>query len=372
EAWQGEVVEEDLHELFLGEVEDEIVLTLPGIARLARAAAAAASALRPFDLVAAKVLLVARMHDLARAALAMAEGGLVDVALRDVDVLALLDVADAAAVDGTAHRFAHLLLVAAQEALAVADRLVLARKPPVDDLLQHGARPVVGGLRSAALAHAQVPLAEEPDLLGGVALLDHAVDEVLVLLGLVGARLGVEADHREQLLGVREHLLLDHRAQLLVARPGRVLAVVVGASAQHEVDDLVAEVLRVRDAGGLLDLLELGVQLGAVEHLAGVGVAVFLVLDPVVGVGDVAVEDVLAVLAVALEVGGLDLLADELGVARREVLLDEAEVLLLELGRELLALDLLLEHVHQVHRVGGDLGRVEVEDLRQDLEREAG
>jgi hypothetical protein len=70
----------------------------------------------------------------------------------------------------------------------------------------------------------------------------------------------------------------------------------------------------------------------AVEHLAGVGVAVFLVLDPVVGVGDVAVEDVLAVLAVALQVGGLDLLADELGVARRQVLLDEGEVLLLRLG----------------------------------------
>jgi hypothetical protein len=54
-----------------------------------------------------------------------------------------------------------------------------------------------------------------------------------------------------------------------------------------------------------------------------------VVLDPVVGVGDVAVEDVLAVLAVALQVGGLDLLADELGVARRQQLLDEAEVLLL-------------------------------------------
>ncbi len=134
--------------------------------------------------------------------------------------------------------------------------------------------------------------------------------------------LGVEADHRQQLLGVGEHLLLDHRAQLLVAGPQRVLARVAGARAQHEVDDLVAEVLRVADARGLLDLLELGVQRAAVEHLAGVGVAVLLVLDPVVGVGDVAVEDVLAVLAVALEVGGLDLLADELGIARRQQLLD--------------------------------------------------
>ena len=224
---------------------------------------------------------------------------------------------------------------------------------------------------SARLSDPQVPLAQQAHLLGGVALVDHALHEVLVLLGLVRAGLGVEADHRQQLLGVGEHLLLDHRAQLLVAGPDRVVALVVGARAQHEVDDLVAEVLRVGDAGGLLDLLELAVQAAAVEHLAGVGVAVLLVLDPVVGIGDVAVEDVLAVLGVALQVGGLDLLADELGVARRQQLLDEAGVLGLDLRRELLALDLLLQHVHQVHRVGGHFGAVEVEDLGQDLVREA-
>ena len=41
QARQRQVVEEDLHELFLGEVEDEVVLALAGIARLALAAAAA-------------------------------------------------------------------------------------------------------------------------------------------------------------------------------------------------------------------------------------------------------------------------------------------------------------------------------------------
>ena len=46
------------------------------------------------------------------------------------------------------------------------------------------------------------------------------------------------------------------------------------------------------------------------------------------------------------------------------------QIALLGLGRELLALDLLLEHVQQVHRVRRDLGVVEVEDLRQHLERE--
>ena len=134
---QREVVEEDLHELFLGQVEDEIVLALAGVARLALPLPLPPPPLRPLDAVAAHVLLVARMHDLARAALAVAEHRLADVALRDVDVLALLDVADAAAVDRAPHRLADLLLVAAQEALAVADRLVLARQPPIDDLLKH-------------------------------------------------------------------------------------------------------------------------------------------------------------------------------------------------------------------------------------------
>src|ERR1700748_3282765 len=226
-------------------------------------------------------------------------------------------------------------------------------------------------VRSRTLADAQVPLAEQTNLLRRVALLHHPVDEVLVLARLVGARLRVEADDRQQLLGVGEHLLLDDHAQLFVARPQRVLARVLRAGPQDEVDDLVAEDLRIGEALRLFDLLERGVQRAAVEHLAGVGVAVLLVLDPVVGVGDVAVEDVLAVLRIALEIRGLDLLADELSVARRQVLLDERDVLLLGLAGELLALDLLLEHVHQVHRVGGHLLAVEVEDLGQDLVREA-
>src|SRR5206468_2315488 len=116
------------------------------------------------------------------------------------------------------------------------------RSPPL--LLLTG-RPFLCSSRlawgSRTLAHAEVPLAEQAHLPSRVALFDHAVDEVLVLLLLVGAGLGIEADHREQFLGVREHLLLDHGTQLLVAGPKRVLARVVGPRPQHEVDDLVAE-----------------------------------------------------------------------------------------------------------------------------------
>ena len=193
-----------------------------------------------------------------------------------------------------------------------------------------------------------------------------------MLLLILLAALGVEADDREQILGVGEHLLLDDHAQLLVAEPGGVLAVVVGAGAQHEVDDLVAKILRVADAGRLFDLLQLLVERYAVEDLAGLRVAVLLILNPEVGVQHVAVEDVLSVFAVGLEISGLDFLADKLDVARRQVFLDVAQVALAHLGGELLLLDLLLQHVQQVYRVGGDLVRIEVEHLGQDLEGEAG
>src|SRR5574340_487170 len=164
---------------------------------------------------------------------------------------------------------------------------------------------------SGCFPRAQIPLGQEAHLLVGVALGHHALDEVLVLLLFVAGGLGIEGNHRQQVLGAGEHALLDHRAQLLVARPGGVLAVVLRTGAQHEVDHLVTEVLRIGDAGGLLDFLQLGVELGAVEDLAGVRVAELLVLDPHVGVDHVAVEDVLAVFRVGLEIRGLQFLLDE-------------------------------------------------------------
>ena len=193
-----------------------------------------------------------------------------------------------------------------------------------------------------------------------------------MLLLVFGRGFGVEADDRQQVFGVGEHFLLDHHAQLLVGQPTRVLAVVLRAGAQYEVDDLVAEVLRVADAGRFLDLLQLLVERGAVEDLAGFRVAVLLILNPEVGVQHVAVEDVLTVLAVGFQVGGLDFLADEFDVARRQVFLEEAQVAFADVVGELLLLNLLFQHVEQVHRVGGDLGGIEVEHLGEDLEGKAG
>ena len=95
-------------------------------------------------------------------------------------------------------------------------------------------------------------------------------------------------------------------------------------------------------------------------------------MNPEVGVEHIAVEDVLTVLTVGLQVGGLNFLANELDVAWRQVLLEKAQIALTDLIGELLLLDLLLQHVKQMHRVGGDFGGVEVKYLGQNLEGKAG
>src|SRR5215831_14795065 len=82
---------------------------------------------------------------------------------------------------------------------------------------------------SSCFVHAHVPFNEAPGLPVGVAAADHARDELgVLLLGLLVA-LRREADDRQQVLDLGEHALLDHFADLLVRRPGRVLALVLGA-----------------------------------------------------------------------------------------------------------------------------------------------
>ena len=192
---------------------------------------------------------------------------------------------------------------------------------------------------------------------------------MLLLIFLAG--LGIEADDRQQIFGVGEHLLLDHHAQLFIGQPARVLTVVLGACAQHEIDDLVAEILGIADARRLFDLFQLLVQGHAVEDFAGVRIAVFLILNPEIRVHHIAVENVLPVLAVGLQIRSLDFLADEIDIARRQVFLDKAQVALAGVGRELLLLNLLLQYIEQVHRVGRHLGVVVVEHLGQNLEGKA-
>src|SRR5579872_5497903 len=98
----------------------------------------------------------------------------------------------------------------------------------------------------AGLVDPHIPLDQPPHLPLGIAALDHPLDEVGVLLLGLAVLLRAEADHRQQILNLREHAPLDDFAQLLVGRPGRVAAA-IGARPQRELDDLVAEVLRVGD-----------------------------------------------------------------------------------------------------------------------------
>ncbi len=136
QARQGQIVEKHLHELFAREAEHEIVLAHPIFAALVAPTTPATTG-RAADVITAHVVAIARVNRLTHPTLPMTKHRLGDIAARQRHVFALLDVADAAARDGFAHRIANLLAVAAQEALAVADGLVLARQPPIDDLLEH-------------------------------------------------------------------------------------------------------------------------------------------------------------------------------------------------------------------------------------------
>ena len=110
-----------------------------------------------------------------------------------MNVLTLSHVTDAAAIDRALDCFADLLLVAAKEPLAIADRFIFAGEASIDDLLQSAFLGRVVG--SGTLANPQVPLTKQAHLLGGIALGHHAGHEVLVLLDFVGTGFGVEADH---------------------------------------------------------------------------------------------------------------------------------------------------------------------------------
>src|SRR5579884_4402581 len=111
--------------------------------------------------------------------------------------------------------------------------------------------------RLPGLVHPHVPLDEPAHLTLSVAAGDHPLEEVGMLLFGLRILLRAEADDRQQVLDLREHAPLDDLAQFLVRGPGRVLAPGRGPRPQRELDDLVAEILWVGDAGRLLDLRQL-------------------------------------------------------------------------------------------------------------------
>ncbi len=105
--------------------------------------------------------------------------------------------------------------------------------------------------------------------------------------------------------------------------------------------------------------------------MAGIRVTILLILDPEIGIGDIAVKDVLPVLGVRLQIGGLDLFADKLGVFRDQIAFEELQITFSLLLRELLTLNLLFQNVEQVYRVSRHFGVIKVEHAGEDFKRKA-
>jgi hypothetical protein len=129
---QFEVVEEQVEELLARQ--DEAELVLARAVRAALAAAAAPAARRAGDLVARAVLLVARQHVVADAAVAVVEGRLADAVQRDRHLASRVGAADAPLGRGVAHRVLHQRLGAAQEALAVREAAAARVEAAIEDL----------------------------------------------------------------------------------------------------------------------------------------------------------------------------------------------------------------------------------------------
>ena len=108
---------------------------IPGSALVILAATlTAAPSLGAVNLVTGDELIVARVHHLPFAALALMEMGLTDVLGRDADALALVYVLNAALGDSIRDRLFDLLLVAADEALPIDSAFVFAVEPAVDKM----------------------------------------------------------------------------------------------------------------------------------------------------------------------------------------------------------------------------------------------
>src|SRR5436190_19080464 len=121
---------------------------------------------------------------------------------------------------------------------------------------------------STGLLYAHIPLDEPADLALGVTAVHHPRDDIVVLLLGVAVLFRAERNDGQQIFHLREYPLFDHLANLFIRGPARIFATVLCPRPQRELDDLVAEVLRVGNPGGLLDLRQLLIEQLAVEQLA--------------------------------------------------------------------------------------------------------
>ena len=135
QPWQLQILKQQVKILILGDLKHEVVSTLSLIRGLAFASTlTAAPSLGAVNLVTGNELIVARVHHLPFAALALMEMGFTDVLGRDADALALVHVLNAALGDSIRDRLFDLLLVAADEALPIDSAFVFAVEPAVDKM----------------------------------------------------------------------------------------------------------------------------------------------------------------------------------------------------------------------------------------------
>ncbi|MCY1242952.1 hypothetical protein D9M72_559510 [compost metagenome] len=80
----------------------------------------------------------------------------------------------------------------------------------------------------------------------------------------------------------------------------------------------------------------------------------------------------MTILTIGFEIGLLDLVTDELGIARCQLRPDEIEIIRFSLLGKLLPSDSLFQDVHQMNRIRRDFLGVVVKGLRQHLEGKAG
>ena len=104
--------------------------------------------------------------------------------------------------------------------------------------------------------------------------------------------------------------------------------------------------------------------------MTGIRVAILLILNPEIRVGDITVENVLSVFGIGFEISRLNLFANKFSIFRDQIAFQELKITFRLFLRELFTLDLLFQDVEQMHRVRRDFGMIKVKDTREDLKRE--
>src|SRR5690606_16741496 len=134
---QGQILEHEVEKLFLGYLEDKIILPFTGVGCFAAATGSSATPFRTGHACAGGEVPVAGKDPGLAPPGTMVEDRLVYIPRRYADLLSTLDVGNGAPADRLFHGFLDVRLVATQAALAVDPALVLPVQSTVGDIT-HG------------------------------------------------------------------------------------------------------------------------------------------------------------------------------------------------------------------------------------------